>query len=89
MIHVIEFFHKYFSDENNDGYRLLNSSVCLTICEGLYTRFLKDGIEPIEELPEERKRKLYNESIKYYSSKEQIVKASKTAYVLQLITSNE
>lgn len=86
MTPLIQYYYDYFTNEKNDGYRLLCSSVCVNMLNGLYLCFMKDGIEPLENLPQERKEKLWSHAIKYYPEKEKRIRASKAGYVLELIT---
>jgi len=86
---LIQFYCNYFTDESKNGYKLLCSSVCLKVLNELYNKFVREGIDAIELLPEEKKIKFWHESGKHYEDKETRVRAVKAAYVLTLITSYE
>ena len=93
---MFEVLHIHFADTfirwneaGKSGYDLIKMSVPLTLMNDLYFKFMKDGgIEPIENLPKEKKQFYFDQSCKYYEFTEQRIKASKAAYVLDLITSN-
>lgn len=89
MSPLIQYYYSYFMDENNDGYRLLCSSVCVNMLNGIYLCFIKEGIEPLESLPQEKKQMFWEQAIKYYPDTERRMRASRAAYVLTLITSTE
>lgn len=89
MSPLIRYYYDYFMDENNDGYRLLCSSVCVNMLNGIYLCFMKEGIEPLESLSQEKKEMFWEQAIKYYPDTERRIRASKAAYILTLITSTE
>jgi hypothetical protein len=86
-------FAQYFNDaeqkQKDSGYYLLGLKVPLQLLFNLYSNFLKDGITPIEEIPQEQKQKYFNISKRYYTETKDQIKASKAAYTLDLLTSNE
>ncbi len=87
---LIQYYSDYFSDENKDGYRLLCSSVCVNMLNGLYLAFVRDGIPRIEDLEDkELKTKFWDKAKEYQQEHPERVKAYKAAYVLSLITSTE
>ena len=55
----------------------------------LYLKFIRDGVAPIETLSLEKKEKYWDIALRYYTDKEQRIKAMKAAYTLSLITSND
>ena len=77
-------------DEGKDCWCVINCKLPLRLLYTLYDTFLRDdGIMPIEFLDDEKKRFYYDISCRYYQTKEDRIKASKAAYVLALITSND
>ncbi len=74
--------------ENKEYWCLLKLNVPMAILTDLYEKFLRDGVEPIEKLSAEKKRYYFDISCKYYTTTTDRIKASKAAYVLELITSN-
>lgn len=86
MTQLVKYYYDYFIDENNDGYLLLCSSVCLRILNGLYDRFVMDSIKPIEMLPLEQNKKYNQQALRFYQDKPTRYKAMITAYVLESIT---
>lgn len=75
--------------EKNSGYYLINLIVPMRLLFELYNKFMNDGITPIENIPTEQKQKYFNISRKYYNDLKDQIKASKAAYTLDLLTSNE
>jgi len=82
-------FFKLKQLDNGSEWVIIKSSVCVKLLNELYYKFLKDEITPIEQLQEDKKWHYYNIACKFYNTKEQRVKASKAAYVLSLITSED
>lgn len=89
MSPLLQYYHDYFSDETKDGYRLLCSSVCVNMLNGIYLAFMKEGIEPLEDLSQDKKEKFWEQAIKYYPDTETRIRAAKAGYVLSLITATE
>ena len=83
---LIQYYYDYFINEKNDGYRLLVSSVCLKVLNGLYDRFIMDSIKPIEMLDESLKLKYWEQAKKFYTGQQQQIRAMKAAYTLESIT---
>lgn len=88
-IHWANKFLEFEAKEKDSGYFIIDGRVAMQLLNELYNQFMRDGIEPIESLPEERKKKYWMIAKKYYQEKEHAIMASKAAYVLDLITSNE
>lgn len=80
-----DYFDKYGEDK---GFELLRFEVVVSVLSYTYTLFLIDSIDPIESIPRCKKEKYFFISKKYFEKKEQRIRASKAAYVLELITSN-
>lgn len=89
MTQLIKYYYDYFIDENKNGYLLLSSAVCISICNGMYKKFMKDGIMPIELISKEQKERLWEQAKIYYGDREQRILAMKAGYVLELITSKD
>lgn len=87
---LIQLYYDYFTNPKNDGWRLLGSSVCIIVLLELYKKFLdKKEIVSIEELPTDKKQIYWDMAGRFYQNPTYRIKASKAAYVLELITSNE
>lgn len=87
---LIQYYYDYFTSGKNDGWRLIGSSVCVTILSELYKKFMDNKeAEPIENLLIEQKKKYWDIAGRFYSETALRVKATKAAYVLELITINE
>jgi hypothetical protein len=79
------YFNKHGEDE---GFKILRFQSVVSVLCNLYQTFISEGIAPIELIEMDKKKKYYTISIKYYSRLNERIKASKAAYVLELITSN-
>lgn len=66
---------------------VLSTLVGISILNSLYPVFIKDGITPMENIPQEKKEKYWNTACKHYEEMGDRLKASKANYVLELITS--
>ncbi len=88
MIELIRYYVDYFLDENNDGFLLLKSSVCLNLLNYHHRLFIRDN-EAVElkDLPQDKKEKYWNLAKQYYSETDKRTQASVAAYTLELITS--
>ena len=88
MMPLIQYYVDYFNDENNNGFLLLKSSVCLNVLSYLHSKFIRDN-EAVElkDLPQDKKEKYWELAKQYYSETDKRTQASKTCYVLELITS--
>lgn len=67
---------------------VLTTKVSLVVLTTLYAQFIKDGIEPMDKLPQEQKEKFWNVACKYFDEMGDRLKASKSCYVLSLLTAN-
>ena len=85
MTKLINYYYNYFLN-NNNRYLLLKSCVCLSICEGLYKKFMADGLPPIESLDEVERELYLEKATDCYEDFFKIESATKAAYVLNLIT---
>jgi hypothetical protein len=89
---LVIFFAEYFlklKSEGKDEWLIIKSTVACGVLNETYRKFIFDGIPPIEKLTQEKKLFYYTLVCKYYEDTEQIIKASKAAYVLELITNND
>ena len=87
MTLIREFYVPYFMDEDNDGYRLLCSSITVNILSSMYRKFVMDGdAAEIESLPKEKKEFYWKYAIEYYDTTEKRKMACEAAYALELIT---
>lgn len=75
-------------DEGKDGYFILKFSVPLSILSSLYERLKSNDVPPIETLPNEQKEVFWNIGKKFYETEIDAIKASKSAYILSLITNS-
>lgn len=83
-----DIFNK-LKEEGKDYYCFLRLGVPLKILSELYTKFIKDGIAPLESLDSDTKNKYWDIAKKYQETLTNRIKASQAAYVLTLITSTE
>ena len=67
---------------------ILTTKVSLSVLNSFYDGFIRDGIEPLEKVPQDKKEKFWQIACKYYEDLPDRLKASKAVYVLSLITSN-
>ena len=89
MILLATKYGDYFNMHGEEkGFELLKFEVIVSVLHCVYNIFMNDGIEPIENIPQDKKKKYYNISKKYFEKTNQRVRISKAAYVLELITSN-
>lgn len=85
-------FSDYFNEQQENGgsgYMLIGLAVPLRLLYELYNTFIKDGIDPIENVSKDKKCKYFAIAQTFYTDTPTLIKASKAAYVLDLITSNE
>lgn len=88
ILSYAELFIK-FKEEGKDNFCFLRLGVPLKILSELYTKFIKDGIAPLESLDSDTKNKYWDIAKKYQETLTNRIKASQAAYVLSLITSTE
>lgn len=79
----------YLQDKGVDGYSLIKLDVPLKMLMHLYDRFEMSEIRPIEIIEEDKKQRYWNIGKSFYENKEEVIRASKAAYMLSLITSND
>lgn len=82
LITFIEMFQ-----EDKYGYKILCSSIIVNMFYSLYNRLIQVDVKPIEMLSVDDKNKFWNIAKNYYSDQETAVKASKAAYILCLVSS--
>ncbi len=89
---LIPIYTNYFYDDaksEDERFGVLASSVCIHILSNLYPRFMKDSeIQSIDDISDDKKEKYLRIAKTYYTTKSDIEKAIKSAYVLELITSS-
>lgn len=66
---------------------VFSTNVALSVLNSLYANFVKDGIVEMEFIPQEKKEKYWAAACKYYETLWDRLKASKSCYVIELITS--
>lgn len=82
----VDYYNKYGEEKTYDF--VLKTSVALNVLLSLYDNFIRDGIEPMEKIPQEKKEKFWAVACKKFDELPDRLKASKACYVLSLITSN-
>jgi hypothetical protein len=75
-------------ERNYDGYLILKLSLPLKQLNRLYDQMEVSEIKPIEMLTDEQKNKYWKIAKEFYTDKETAIKASKAAYMLDLISSS-
>ncbi len=82
-------YAQYFVEhgEENALKFVLSTIVGLNVLNSLYPNFVKEGIVPMEKIPQEKKEKYWANACKYQDELPQRLQASKANYVLELITS--
>lgn len=83
----VDFYNKHGEEKMYNF--IFGSQVALSVLNSLYDRFIKEGIEELEKIPQDKKEKFWAVGCKYYSTMGDRMKACKAVYVLSLITSNE
>lgn len=66
---------------------VFNTKTSLAVLTSRYDNFIKDGIDEIEKLSKEKREKYWDIACKYFETMGDRIKASKSCYVLELITS--
>lgn len=85
----VNFFNAAEEKEKDSGYNIVKLNVPMRLLHDLYTKFLLEGIDGIEKVSKEKKQKYFNIASNFYEEIPDRIKASKAAYVLDLITSND
>ena len=78
--------HNDLKDGGSDGYLLLKFTLPLNQLLRLYEKMEASEIPPIEMLTDEQKQKYWKIARGFYDDKETAIKASKAAYMLDLIS---
>jgi hypothetical protein len=84
-------FANYFVEakqKGRNGYWLISTHVALDLLGRLYNKFVIEGVKPIEQLPEDKKRFYFQIAKQFYTEKEKQIFASKAAYALDRLTEN-
>ena len=88
---LIPVYTSYYYDEAKVGdekYGVIKSSVCCWLLNILYLNFTIDNeTDPIENLPLEKKEKYWRLAMLHHDTPDARIKAARSAYVLELITS--
>lgn len=82
----VDYYNKY-GEEKLYSF-VLTTKVSLSVLCSLYDGFIKDGVEPMDKIPQDKKEKFWTIACKYFEELPDRLKASKACYVLSLITSN-
>ena len=86
---LIIYYAEYFLN-NKDGFLLLGSGVAVQLLSRLYNRFISDGsAEPLDKISNEKLDKYKELGIRFQTEKYGMDKIMQSAYVLELITSND
>jgi hypothetical protein len=86
---LIIYYAEYFLN-NKNGFLLLGSGVAIQMLSRLYNTFISDGsAEPLDKLANEKLDKYKQLGIQYHTEKYGVDKVMQSAYVLELITSND
>jgi len=72
--------------DGKDAFLILKSSVALNALWNLYEKLVQVDVPPIQSLTTEEKNKYWNIAKKYYEDKNLAIIASKSSYILSLIT---
>lgn len=84
----IDMFNKRV-EEGKDGFFIVKFSVPLKLLSSLYERLILSDVIPIEELPLPEKNKYWELAKTYYETEPEAIKASKSCYILSLITNSD
>lgn len=88
---TIMFFYELFyelQEKGQNGYMLISLALPLDQLYKLYIKWEVSEIPPIETLSDEEKTKYWNIAKTFYTDQTTAIKASKSAYVLDLITNS-
>lgn len=80
----MELFNKEQS-KGHDGFILLKSGIFLSVFITLYEKLILVDVMPIDSIPHDEKLRYWNIAKQHYSDKETAVKASKAAYMINLL----
>lgn len=78
-----------FKEKGKDEWCIINCDVPRDLLITLYQKLLKEGVPPIESLPNEKKVKLAEISKRYFQGTSDVIMGAKAAYTLSLITADE
>lgn len=85
-IFVNSFNNKDEADENR--FASISGSVCCwTLCSVYYSLVKEKEIEPIENIPIEKKKEYWRLALLFNKKPNELIEAAKSAYILELITS--
>jgi hypothetical protein len=78
-------------NENKDEWIILSSELNINLLNFLYKRFTedKDGLPKVEDLDLKKKQYYWGIALRFYTEKEDRIKAMRAAYALCLITSTD
>lgn len=82
----VDYYNQHGQDKTYDF--VLKTHVALSVLNALYESFIKDGIDELGKLPQETKEKYWNIGCRYFEEMGDRMKATKSVYVLELITAN-
>lgn len=81
----VDYFNQHGEKQTLDF--VFTTKVSLSVLNSLYLTFIKEGTTDMSKIPQEKKEKYWNIACKYFEEMGDRLKASKAAYVLELITS--
>lgn len=65
---------------------VLGNTVSVYVLNTLYEIFIKDGIETIEQIPQDKKDKYWQTACVYFTEQSDRIKGCKSFYIMELIT---
>lgn len=80
-----EYFLSHTQEETFDF--VFKTSLAVPILNSLYNKFVDEGIDVLEKIPQDKKQKYWDIACKYFKELPERLKASKAVYTLELITS--
>jgi len=91
LISLFVLFADIFNErmgKGKDGYLLIKFSVPLNLLYTKYEQRVNIDFEPITEISHDLKVKFFSIAKRWYDTTEEMIKASKSAYMLSLITND-
>ena len=81
----VDFYNQHGEQRTLDF--VFTTKVSLGVLNSLYAGFIKDGVAEMGAIPQEKKEKYWKTACIYFEEMGDRLKASRAAYVLELITS--
>lgn len=85
ILFFVELFKKE-QEKGHDGFVLLKSGIFISCLWNLYEKLILVDVMPIDSIPQDEKLKYWNIANLHYADKQTAIKASKTAYLITLLT---